>query len=65
MDKMYKITPALCKKCNYGIKSNGTCDYISIVGHSRTFDSKGKQRLPKGYCDKYLLGEKIRGQNWK
>lgn len=53
---IYVADLVACQTCEYGVHPNGTtlyCDYIGREQHSRTFDEKGKQRLPKGYCDKW------------
>ena len=55
-----------CHTCAYGTSPNSStlyCDYIGREKHSRIFDEKGKQRLPKGYCDKW--SERQEGRHYK
>lgn len=45
-----------CKTCKWSAKPNDSsiyCDYLVRTGHSRTFGSDGRKRLPHGFCDKY------------
>ena len=67
--KLVYPIPDACPNCRYYSISNRCCDYISIVGHSRTFDSKGRQikYVLNGvhYCDKYTPGNNRKGQQYE
>lgn len=61
--------PDACHQCKYYSLSIACCDYISITGHSRTFDDKGRQvryRLNGiDFCDKYVQGDNRKGQQYQ
>jgi len=77
MGIMYRATKERCAKCQYrmyfGSKSkkqviaewNIACNYLQIEGHSRRRDEQGNiQPLSfKGYCDKFVEGDKIIVEN--
>lgn len=55
-DTIYVGDLKACWNCKYSTIQNEqtiTCSYSIIKRKSRTFDEKGKRRLPKGYCDKF------------
>lgn len=69
--KLVYPIPEACRKCKYYSLSIECCDYISVTGHSRTFDNNGRQvrYIFNGadYCDKYEEGNCKKKQqcSWK
>ena len=59
MAEKRKRSQDLCKKCAYSKNFTGKtvhCDYITMEGHSRIFDSTGriKDFVKEGFCDVYV-----------
>lgn len=55
--KMYDVkNHKVCEHCKYYYSYTGCCGFYFETGKLRTA-SKGKIRLPKGKCDKFVEGK--------